>query len=89
MHAKHDAVWMAWILGVALMFLSNARLIDARIGWGGFWIALAASLVSRLPLWKTRQPKSHRYSPDEIRVVGQFGSTDFRNHRDFGRLGFD
>lgn len=67
MQAKHYAVWTVWILGVALIFLSNARLIDAQIGWGGFWIALAASLISRLPLWKTRQPESQQYSPDEIR----------------------
>ena len=35
MQSKHYAVWTAWSFGVALILLSNAGMIDARIGWGG------------------------------------------------------
>lgn len=67
MRAQHYAIWTAWILGVALILMSNAGVIDARIGWGGFWIAVAASLISRLPFWSTKPPASPNYTPDEIR----------------------
>jgi tetratricopeptide (TPR) repeat protein len=37
-----------WLIGTVLIFLSWFRVVDSQIGWIGFWIALAASMISRV-----------------------------------------
>lgn len=67
MRWTYYAVWSVWSLSVAMILLSNAGMINNRIGWNAFWVATVLAILSRVSPWVFRSRRATgEYSPNEI-----------------------
>ena len=56
----HKLSWILWIPGTVVIMLSWFNLVPARIGWIGFWVALAGTLLSFVPSRSRACPTASR-----------------------------
>ncbi len=52
--------WVLWIPGTIAIMASWFNLVPARIGWIGFWVALAGTLLSFFPSRSRACPEATR-----------------------------
>ena len=58
---RHQTAWWLWAVGTALIVLSWVNVVTATIGWCGFGIGLAGSVLG----WGMMPPQSATTAPTE------------------------